>query len=141
MKIKVSEATPSQLDWLVAKCEGIAVAYHDDGITCCIMKSDGRNGYAGRYNPSTDWSRGSPLIEREEIDVIRCNDLYFPKGNEKGDHYEQYWKSGIRQTGLPPGVKGSYTTYGPTPLISAMRCYVASKLGSEAEVPESIIES
>lgn len=29
--------------------------------------------------------------------------------------------------------------YGPTPLIAAMRCYVASKLGEEVEIPDEHI--
>jgi hypothetical protein len=32
----------------------------------------------------------------------------------------------------------SYTLDGPTPLIAAMRCYVASKLGDEVELPEEL---
>ncbi len=28
--------------------------------------------------------------------------------------------------------------HGPTPLIAAMRCYVASKLGDEIEIPEEL---
>jgi hypothetical protein len=28
--------------------------------------------------------------------------------------------------------------HGPTPLIAAMRCYVASKLGDEVEVPKEL---
>ena len=28
---------------------------------------------------------------------------------------------------------------GPTPLIAAMRCYVASKLGDEVDVPEELV--
>ena len=28
---------------------------------------------------------------------------------------------------------------GPTPLIAAMRCYVASKLGDEVNVPEDLL--
>jgi hypothetical protein len=31
--------------------------------------------------------------------------------------------------------------YGPTPLIAAMRCYVASKLGDEVEVPDELLQS
>lgn len=27
---------------------------------------------------------------------------------------------------------------GPTPLIAAMRCYVASRLGDEVEIPEEL---
>ena len=29
---------------------------------------------------------------------------------------------------------------GPTPLVAAMRCYVASKLGDEVEVPDELLE-
>ncbi len=28
---------------------------------------------------------------------------------------------------------------GPTPLIAAMRCYVASKLGDEVDIPEELL--
>jgi hypothetical protein len=28
--------------------------------------------------------------------------------------------------------------FGPTPLFAAMRCYVASKLGDEVDVPEDL---
>jgi hypothetical protein len=28
--------------------------------------------------------------------------------------------------------------YGPTPLIAAMRCYVAAKLGDTVEIPEDL---
>jgi len=31
--------------------------------------------------------------------------------------------------------------YGPTPLIAAMRCYVASKMGDEIDVPTELGES
>ena len=34
--------------------------------------------------------------------------------------------------------KGKYRAYGPTPLIAAMRRYVASKLGDEVDVPEEL---
>lgn len=34
-------------------------------------------------------------------------------------------------------VKTSELT-GPAPLIAAMRCYVASKLGEEVEIPEEL---
>mgnify|MGYP000603757297 CR=1 FL=1 len=31
-----------------------------------------------------------------------------------------------------------YTTYGPTPFIAAMGCFVASRLGEEVEIPEEL---
>ena len=29
-------------------------------------------------------------------------------------------------------------TFGPTPLIAAMRCYVSGKLGDEVDIPEEL---
>jgi len=70
----------------------------------------------GGYTPSTDWGQGGPIIEREQIAIYL------------GD--EDEW------TGLDGWKKGT----GPTPLIAAMRCYVASKLGDEVEVPDELLE-
>lgn len=63
----------------------------------------------------TDWSQGGPIIEREMIAV------WFSNGN---------WNSQMRDT--------SAKMQGETPLIAAMRCYVASKLGDEVDVPEEL---
>lgn len=67
---------------------------------------------------STDWAEGGPIIERERIDV------YGFDGEQWGA--EDNFRS--RQ-------------YGDTPLIAAMRCYVASKLGEEITVPEAYLET
>lgn len=58
---------------------------------------------------STDWAHGGPIIERERISVMRG-----------GAYEENFWLAG----------KGYSTEYshGPTPLIAAMRCFVASKV-------------
>jgi hypothetical protein len=64
-------------------------------------------------NFSTDWAQGGPIIEREGIDI---------------------YQSGVWVAEMD----GKHTTEGPTPLIAAMRCYVASKLGDEVEVPEEL---
>lgn len=64
-------------------------------------------------------------MDREGIAITKCNNLYFPKGNEKGDTYEPYVKA----------LMGSTVAFGPTSLIAAMRCFVASKMGPEIEVP------
>jgi hypothetical protein len=83
----------------------------------------------GEYKPvavpaySTDWAQGGPIIERERVDVFYekhttgswCGSA--PRGNKVG------WR---------------YLQYGSTPLIAAMRCYVASKLGDEVEIPEEL---
>ena len=64
------------------------------------------------YEPSEDWAQGGPIIEREKMEF-----------RNKG-HYASY--------------NDGPTFYGETHLIAAMRCYVASKLGDEVEIPEEL---
>ena len=67
------------------------------------------------YQYSTGWAQGGPIIEREMIQI---------KENGYG-----YWFAKIG--------KGKFMR-GPTPLIAAMRCYVASKLGDNIDIPEEL---
>ena len=118
MKIKTNEATPLQLNWLVAKCEGKEVEYLDDGITRCLLQKP-----CGFYAPTTDWAQGGPRIEREKIFIgwLSRQDLVI-----EPEHY------------CVAHIDGIYARYGATPLIAAMRCYVASRLGDEVQIPEEL---
>ena len=69
---------------------------------------------------STDWAQGGPIIEREGFELCRLESSAF--GIE--------WRAQI---------DCDCRFYGPTPLIAAMRCYVASKLGDEVDVPEELL--
>ena len=71
---------------------------------------------------STDWAQGGPIIEREGINL---------------DNYAKNPKWSA-WTPAPDRESGEAQAYGPTPLIAAMRCYVASKLGDEVEIPEEL---
>lgn len=77
----------------------------------------------GEYKPmsvprySTDWAQGGPIIEREGIDL---------------EHYT------LPEHGWMAGIINKAQEHGTTPLIAAMRCYVASKLGDEVEIPEEL---
>jgi hypothetical protein len=119
--MKTAELTGAALDWAVAKCEGVEVEYINDGITRCLLRL---SPFTGRYSPSTDWNKGGPIIERE------CIGLRGPsmKGN--------LWAAFIDHSGVSQGPQHRHT--GPTPLIAAMRCYVASKLGDEVEIPSEL---
>lgn len=122
MKIKTSELTGQALDWAVAKCEGKNGVLHDDGITRCIVVAAASGVYKGTYKPSTNWSQGGPLGERELLTADPhldndCDLIQWSCRNWKGD--------------------GDYL-YGPTELIAKMRAYVASKLGSEVDVPKEL---
>lgn len=69
---------------------------------------------------STDWSESGPIIEREGIHLTTRAGMYKQTGEWSAQH----------------GWAGDVGFHGPTPLIAAMRCYVANKLGSEIEIPE-----
>jgi hypothetical protein len=65
---------------------------------------------------STHWAQGGPIIEREKIEIFIRDEGWFA------------YSSFSTPEDFP----------GPTPLIAAMRCYVASKLGDEVDVPEEL---
>ena len=131
MKIKTSELTGTALDWAVAKCEGKNGVLHDDGITRCIVIAAASGVYKGTWKPSVNWSQCGPIIEREEIDLycdVPTNPAY------KDPSWRGSWRARYSRCGY-----GTDMYHGPTALIAAMRCYVASKLGAEVEIPNELI--
>ena len=70
----------------------------------------------GRMNFSTNWPQSGPLVEREGISIVF--------------HEQGHWTAS--------NLHGTVCGEGPTPLIATMRCYVTSKLGDTAEVPEEL---
>ena len=114
--MKTSELIGAQLDWAVAKCETAKCAGSFlDGV---VVSPAYLKGY---WCPSTNWAQGGPVIERENMSLLPFD-----------DKWEARCKSDIPRT-----VK-FMERRGPTPLIAAMRCYVASKLGDEVEIPEEL---
>ena len=125
MKMKTNELTGAALDWAVAKCEGWI-----DDCNGWLYQATLQEVAEGNYKPSTDWAQGGPIIERERLCVgyqHQIDTIYVPEI----DPDVLCWS---RTTA------GGRLKYGPTPLIAAMRCYVASKLGDEIEVPDEIME-
>ena len=117
--IKTSELIGTALDWAVAKCEG-------KDADCELH---GNNVWYGRvtsgfiqYRPSTDWAQAGPIIERERIYV-------------KPNSRDTAWRSYV----LIDGEGIAWAHFGPTPLVAAMRCYVASKSGKEVTVTEELM--
>ena len=121
MKIKTSELTGTKLAYTVGVADkrimrnGIGGSLEVRGRT-----EDGEElpddwDMWMLWYPQANWSQGGPIIERE---IARLEDL--------GDE-------GWEACGY------GFTATGPTPLIAAMRCYVASKLGDEVDVPEELV--
>ena len=109
MKHKVSELEGELLDAAVAKAEQLEpIPGEPSGYFYWGVES-------GWFAPSTYWAIGGPIIERERIriDWRRNPEM---GGNDciaACDHLRQY---------------------GPTPLIAAMRAFVASKFGEEVDI-------
>jgi hypothetical protein len=71
------------------------------------------------FEPSTNWGQAGPIIDREKIE-IKYLDVCVA---------QIWYRDGIGSDNIV--AKG----VGETSLIAAMRCYVASKLGNEVEIP------
>lgn len=124
MKIKTSELTGAALDWAVAKSIGHRVAESYGSYIRIYLPDLKQSGYTLAFCPSTDWAQGGPIIERERMDI------------ECWDFHSMPWKASMWWD--DEFSSGDIEMHGPTPLIAAMRCYVASKLGDEVEIPEEL---
>lgn len=129
--MKTAELTGSALDWAVAKAKGFLMVMTYGQARVCVRKT-----YSFEddvlWRASTDWSQGGPIIEREGIATWRMNNgewiAVFPgKFGYTGDNYYI-------------DVETFDGEEGPTPLIAAMRCFVASKLGDEIDVPKELMQ-
>jgi len=135
--MKTSELIGPALDWAVAKCEGLdfeidARPPHYPSIMlasknvwgerrCIFDEEDG----GIWFRPTTDWSQAGPIIDRERIHVA-------PQHPSKGG-WMAVWEK--EDTEYPT----KYGFVSPSPLIAAMRAYVASRLGDEVEIPEELL--
>jgi len=116
MKIKASNATGPALDWLVVYLQTLAATGGKTILTEDLMRQAVKNGMA---SPSTDWAQGGPIIEREGLHL-----------RKSGCKWQcDYWNDITLNFD---------TSYGSTPLIAAMRRYVASKLGDDVEIPNGL---
>ena len=130
--MKTSELQGAALDWAVAKAHGLEWALaknnagglsYDAGLHGNLFADNiDLPGRYRRYNPSTDWAQGGPIIERENVGIV-CQQ---PESTQR---------CAYRQTN--DGEVFYY--YGSTPLIAAMRCFVASKLGDDVEIPQELL--
>jgi hypothetical protein len=131
-KVKTSELIGAALDRAVAKAMG--------------RRANDFGWWWDNFKPSIDPSQAYPIIDREDISVIRCEDNHqkFPdkwfaqRGANsycESTEYQQHeamLQFSIANNGGSFAKDGPF--YGPTPLIAAMRCYVASNLGNEVEL-------
>ena len=115
--MKTSELQGAALDWAVHKAEGRNIELH--------MFWEYRT-HNNMFHYSTSWQEGGPIIERERIQVAPLPD--------KG--WRAHWRSFDKA--IPREVWMDCFDEGVTALIAAMRCFVASRLGDEVDIPEEL---
>jgi len=140
MKHKVAELSGALLDAAVAKAEGLQTVPAAVSFCYILMPF----GTTKKYSPSRNWSDGGPIIERERIVCWPVTRYEEPPNPKDWDIERKGWaalhpeskglgyympEGGILDVGDRDGI------FGPTPLIAAMRAYVASKLGDWVELP------
>lgn len=117
MNIKTYELTGFALDWAVAKAEG-----HTEDCNSWLYEATLTEIEEGSFKPSTDWSQGGPIIEREGISIAH-----------KPIDARGLWHAVMgKNRFLSPDYEG----FGETPLTAAMRCFVAKELGGTVDIPE-----
>lgn len=124
MKAKTAELQGAALEWAVATALGEKpyLRLHPGIKPQLIWLNDFST---ARY--STDWAMGGPIIDRMFVEGAQMGSWMPNTGHE--DKNSACW-----------AVLGYRKLYyhGPTSLVAAMRCFVASKLGDEVDVPDEL---
>jgi hypothetical protein len=133
--LNVAELEGAELDYWVARSLGwergtnvrnaTGWAWSDNGGESVPLSRWDKQ-WVSPWTPafSTVWSDGGPIIEREKINL-----QYFFKRHEN-DHRHEAWSAWSKD--------GTTEIEGPTALIAAMRCFVASKFGAEVDSDTTI---
>lgn len=130
-RVATRELSGFALDWAVAKIQ-------KHPWRCpWMLEKDGFDAWVGyewawgclHPSYSTDWAAAGPIIERERIKVAP---------NLGGTWLGQARHEAHHPLVGGPVLAGWTNQHGPTPLVAAMRCFVASKLGPEIELPEGL---
>lgn len=133
MKIKTADLIGPALDWAVGTTLELPVEIcqifqygRPNGKHYISIGETDKDGAEVDFEPSEEWSQGGPIIELEGISLLY---LYV---TDDPFRWAATQKPTIKKV-KPESV------YGPTPLISACRCFVAARLGDEVDVPDELV--
>lgn len=126
--MKTSELTGAALDWAVAQCEGVNVIICPGNVYPHLVRKHNANGSSINYVPSTEWTLGGPIIEERVIELTHWG---MDDWKARDTNY-QFLNTPQERPVFAEG-------YGPTALIAAMRCFVASVKGEEIDIPKELL--
>ena len=142
MKYKTTELIGRQLDEAVFRADGLAETRST--IIKITNFGSGRGGDLVSTNVpaySSDWAHGGPVIEREHIGILPATKEVKADRNYRrrtGYHFmpeQDGWVAGYDPiTHIEFDWGGGSPEIGPTPLVAAMRAFVAAKLGAEVDL-------
>lgn len=107
--VKTSELAGAALNWAVRQC----------------VSPGTRDYVAARDNFSTCWAKGGPIIDSADIDILRDGAAFGARTGSMTKHPQRDALTWNLQRG-------------PTKLVAAMRCFVASRLGDSVDVPAEL---
>lgn len=127
IEVKTAELEGVALDWAAAKAIGAyrgEYKFSENGKPdMAWIFPDGVpfKATTGKFQPSTDWSKGGPLIDNFKIGITH------DRLHERGLACQAILKE------FP------FPSYGGTALIAACRAIVASKLGDTVSIPRELL--
>lgn len=131
--MKTADLTGPTLDWAVAKAD--QPVYSDAALIRSLTASANGIGIEWEaFSPSTDWAQGGPILDRE-APWVRESAAASPAIAHLVTPDKKWFAYASRR--YDGGDFSCY--YGETFLIAAMRCYVASKLGAEVDIPKELL--
>lgn len=116
MLLKSKKLEGKALDWAVARCN-----YPDSDMSAThvwLDTGDGEDDFL-IHKYSIDREEGGLIIERQGIGTFKA-----------GSRWAANWTNATGSV---------LETYGPTPLIAGLRCYVLSQKGEEVDIPEKLL--
>ena len=128
--MKTADLIGPALDWAVAKVQGYAEVkifgrtQPSDRGWVEVRFNPEPKAMTARFDPSENWEQGGPII-----DEMMEGEFFFMENDGNDNCHVAYSTT----------AHSNFHGYGPTPLIAAMRCVVASRLGDEVDVPEKLL--
>ena len=121
--MKTSTLIGPPLDWAVSECEYQYIQKHEGHVKPWVLEQH----RAGATCP-IDWCNLGPIIERELISIAPI----WRNAGCKNTTGEWLWQASL----VTEDGKSVWGNPCLNPLEAAARCYVASVLGDEVELPE-----